>query len=154
MSDMLGITASWSVDRNCNIFGIRGMGERYNGLYLWLNGPKCSAHSVSTDWPWDYIVFDDPFHEQQFVIIYEGTITFDEDPAYAYRPLPKGLAPQGWIPHEERVEGQSYLEGCGHYHVWKKPSGRDFMDEVADILAQEIANEIDREILDEMMKGL
>lgn len=151
MSDVLGITASWSPKRNQNVFGVRGVGQRYENLYRWLNGKKCSARSVSNDWPWDYIVFDDPFHEQQFMTIYQGDIIHDEDPEYAYRPLQPGLKPKGWVPHEERVEGQSYREACGHYHVWTKPTGRSLEDEIADVLSAEIAKEIDNEVLRELI---
>lgn len=148
MSDALGIVASWSKDRQRNVFGIRGIGDQYDRLYKWLNGSKCSARSVSNDWPWDYIVFDDPFDEQSFMVLYKENIYFDEDLEYAYRPLPKN--PKGWVPYEERTEGQSYLEVCGHYHVWKAPSGRDLADEITDTLGQAIADEIDHEIV----KGL
>lgn len=147
----LGIIAWWSEERGCNMFRIRGVGPRYDALYAWLNGPKCSARSVGDDWPWDFIVFDDPFHEQSFLILYQDDISFDEPP-YSYRPLPANLKPLGWVPYDQRVEGRSYLEVCGHHHIWKKPSGRDFLDELSDVLSQAIADEIDREILDDLMR--
>jgi hypothetical protein len=151
--EKLTIIAYYRPESDKNAFAIRGeVSERYESLYKWLSGGKCSARSVYSDMPWDVIVFDDPFDEQSFLVFYEGDIEFStmqgDEP---YRPLPKIKYKQGVVPAEERVIGQSYLGNCGHYHVHQDPN-RDFMGELADTLAAEISREIDNEILEQLRK--
>ena len=132
-----------------NAFSIRGLGARYDSLYRWLNGKKCSARSVANDWPWDTIVFDDPFDEQSFLVYYEGTISFDEETPY--QPLPKIEHKQGVIPDEQKVAGQSYLCNCGHYHVHDPRSWSERQEGIEELLAREIAAAIDAEIIAEIL---
>jgi len=149
-ADVLGIVAYWSEKNQSNAFGIRGFGARYDNLYQWLNGPNSSARSMAADFPWDYIVFDDPFQEQQFTTIYADDLMFEE--GSGYKPLPPGQKPNGWVPHEERVPGKSYLETCGHYHVWDpKPEGWTLEGALLEEMSKAIAEEIDREILERML---
>lgn len=123
-------------------------GQTYETLYHWLNAPKHAARSVANDFPWDYITFDDPFYEHQFVAMVGERITFEE----GYVPVPAGLAPLDFVPHEKRVPGEKYLEKCGHYHVWDpKLADWSLEDEVMKVMAEEIAREIDAEILEELL---
>lgn len=149
MHDMLWIIARWGETQQQNCFSIRGIGERYDALYQWLNGGKTSARSVYTDFPWDTIVFDDPFDEQQFLVLYEGTIEFDKETPYL--PLPVVAYRKGVVPIEEREVGKSYLGNCGHYHIHQPVKG-SIVDDLEEKMAKILRKEIDREILDELRK--
>jgi hypothetical protein len=158
MSDFLIILTEYSEKHGKNVFSIRGMGKQYDNMYRWLNGDKCSARSVRTDFPWDHIVFDDPFDEQSFLTIYDAEyqrggngIIFTKDTTSPYRPLRPQRHKAGVVPHEDRVPGQSYMENCGHYHRWDPtPEGWSLDQEVSDALSTEMAKAIDDEILKEL----
>lgn len=152
MSSDIHIFAEYSPGNGKNVFSIRGTGSRYTSMYNWLNGPKCSARSIHNDMPWDHIVFDDPFDEQSFLVIYEDDLTFSTDTTDPYRPIPHVVHRMNVVPEAERVVGQSYMENCGHYHVWNpKPEGWCLQDEVMKMMADEIAKELDNEILEQLL---
>lgn len=150
-TDLLHIIGYWSEERQANGFRIRGPndqnGERYKALYAWLHGGRCSAFCVMEDFPWDFIAFTDPWDEQNFLTLYQNDISFDDEEAY--RPLPKIKHRQGVLPIEQRVEGQSYLENCGHHHIWRNPTS-SLESDLVKIMATAIADEIDAQILEEL----
>lgn len=55
------------------------------------------------------------------------------------------------VPDSERIVGQKYLEKCGHYHAWDPRSWQEREDEIVSALSQEIADQIDAEILEELL---
>ena len=54
--DVLGII--WWDDENGRHYRCRGFGPKYEHFYLWAK--HSSYRCTSTDWPWDFFVFDDP----------------------------------------------------------------------------------------------
>lgn len=149
--DLLALQGRWSEEHQRNVYAVRGFGPSYDRLYAWLNGARSTARSVVTDFPWDYIVFDDPFYERQFLTIYEGQVDLAAD----HRPPPVGVKPLGWVPHAERVVGQRYLEVCGH-HEWRgePPPAADVGDLIQAALMTEITKELDEAVLNDLLAQL
>ena len=143
-TEFLVIRSSWNDKSKYNVFSIRGIGERYDNLYRYLNAPTCSARTVFNDFPWDHIIFDDLWDEQQFINIYEFDIENDQE--YPYQKQPKALNKIGIVPIKDRVIGESYLNTCGHYHVHEDPN-KNLEDELLAIMSNKITEEIDAEIL-------
>lgn len=148
--DVLGIVGFWSSEHKQNRFGIRGTGPRADRLYAWLNNEDHTAYTTSNDWPWHYIAFHDPFYEFMFTRLWEDDIHFEDEEEFAYHPLPEDLKPMGWVPHDQRIPGEKYLETCGHYHTWT-PRTESIEDEMLRVMSDQIAREIDAEILDELL---
>lgn len=55
-SGVLGVVW-WISDDGIRKYGCRGSGEKYKQFYIWLK--DTSYRCTSTDWPWDYFVFED-----------------------------------------------------------------------------------------------
>lgn len=70
--------SAWKKKMNDDVIGVfywdddfgrhyrcRGIGEKYVNFYKWLE--STSYRSTSTDWPWDFFVFDNPEDDKKIL---------------------------------------------------------------------------------------
>lgn len=145
--DNLYINGYWNHDENRNGFAVRCCtGEKYQNFYKWL-ATIPSARSSANDFPWDYIYFTDLFDEQLFLEQFADDIYADiDEPFRRFVKVPG----RSFVPDSEKIVGQKYLETCGHYHTYYGPTPDDLETHFANLMAEEIAAEIDREIYESL----
>lgn len=74
--DVLGVYW-WRNEDDIIQYRARGIGPKYTRLYEWL--PKTSYRCTSTDWPWDFFVFDNPEDHQRLINEFGFDVMEDRD---------------------------------------------------------------------------
>jgi len=145
----LTILSYWNDEKECNVYGVRGMGDDYNAFYKSLytqSEPSRSAPRVTKqvyrsmwskdDFPWDYIWFYDTEDELRFLECYNSIIEHEDSRS----PRPPKVQPEGFT-------------WCGRCHTFheNQPPWHEVEKQIIDRLAEEITKEIDAEILAELL---
>ena len=55
----------WDGDDGIRHYRCRGTGPKYEHFYVWAK--YSSYRCTSSDWPWDYFVFDDPADHDRLI---------------------------------------------------------------------------------------
>lgn len=55
----------WDDEDGVRHYGCRGTGPKYRHFYIWAK--HSSYRNTSSDWPWDYFVFDDPADHDRLI---------------------------------------------------------------------------------------
>ena len=74
--DVLGVYW-WREEDGSIHYRARGIGPKYSRFYEWLH--KTSYRCTSTDWPWDFFVFDDPEDHQRLINEFGFDVMEDRD---------------------------------------------------------------------------
>jgi hypothetical protein len=143
-NDLLVITHGWSENRQCNVFGVRGFGPSYDKLYKDIEKPGeyRSILTLSADFPWHYFTFYEEADAVNFRISYLEFILEDQE-----RP------PKTWVRPPDFGD-LKWCTRCRKFHEVRDPNLPPLEEELASILAAEIAREIDAEILKDLRNAL
>lgn len=150
MTDMR-LWHEWDDQLQCNVFTSSvSMHPAYEAMYRSFNpspadrdGVRKSARyrsqwSVGSDFPMDYFVFYLEQDEADFVT---------EHAAYIHH---TNHTPKAWKRPAD-PEGHTWCDRCRTMHKVRDPNLPPLEEELAEIMAAEIAREIDEEILQELM---
>lgn len=74
--NVLGIY--WWVDDGITHYRCSGSGEKYTRFYRDFV-PASSYRCTSTDFPWDFFVFDDPADHERLIASFPGDVVQDFD---------------------------------------------------------------------------
>jgi hypothetical protein len=76
MTDVLGII--WWDDDGVRKYRCCGTGEKYQKFYREFV-PNSSYRCTSTDFPWDFFVFDNPQDHERLISAFPGDVSKDID---------------------------------------------------------------------------
>lgn len=133
---VVGVVAFWNGTNN--VFGIRGTGSRYARLHAFLDTLRTEV-CTSSDFPWSYHVFFEEADELAFIQA-AGTDLYEDEES----------PPHEWARPKE-PEGYVWCGRCRKLHERGKPWPEQEAEIIA-LLTQEIADAIDAEILEDILR--